>query len=80
MDPAVLAYLIRGVGVEALAGAQLLDQLQAKLALASLLVLLAFDLPQPNMGPANHEITQPHALPATAQRIQRLPDGRRFGN
>src|SRR4029077_2048459 len=80
MRPAALANLICGVGVETLAGAQLLDQLKTQLEVASLLVLLTLDLAQPVARSTNHEVSQPHPLPTTAQRIQRLTDGGRLGD
>jgi hypothetical protein len=75
MDPAVLAHLVRGLGVKALAGVQPPHQIAAKLCPVGLVLALSFKLSQPLARPADHEIAHPHALAAQAQSVERLAHG-----
>jgi hypothetical protein len=69
MRPAVLANLVGGISVESLTATQLLDQLQAKLGVASLFVAASLDLSQPLTSPTDDEIVKPRALSTTTQGI-----------
>jgi hypothetical protein len=64
MRPAMLADLVGGVHVEAVSGAQLLDQLTTKLGLLSLFSSSDLELSQPITSPTDHQVIKLHALPA----------------
>jgi len=64
MRPAVLANLVGSGRVEAVACAQLLDQLAAKLGLLGLFPAPDFDLSQPITSAADHQVVKLDALPS----------------
>lgn len=66
MRPAVLADLVGGVHVEAVSGAQLLDQLTTNLGLLSPFSASDVKLSQPIASAADYQVVELHRLPATA--------------
>ena len=67
MRPAMLADLVGGVHVKAVSGAQLLDQLPAKLGLLNFFSVPDFYLFQPVPRATDNQIIEPHTLSSTAK-------------
>lgn len=80
MCPAALADLVRRLDVEALAGTKLLYQLLSKLGVTSIRRSGGIHLAKSLTGSTNHEIVESYALASTPQGVERLTDGRRFGD
>ena len=66
MDPAVLADLIRRVHVDPLTRMQPLHQLAAKLCFVVIVCPFGFQLRQPLVCSADHQVAHPYALATQA--------------
>ena len=70
MCPAALADIVRRLHVEPLARVQSLDQLEAQLSLARVVLTFDLQLPQPLARTADDELTESHALSAATQLVE----------
>jgi hypothetical protein len=76
----LLANLIGRDRIEAISGAQLLDQLAAKLSLLGLFSSPDFYLSQPITSTTNHQVVKLYALSSATKGIERLTNWRSLGD
>ncbi|HEV2998770.1 MAG TPA: hypothetical protein VGX16_06640, partial [Solirubrobacteraceae bacterium] len=75
-----LANLVGRGRIEAVSGAQLLDQLTTKLGLLGLFSAPNFDLSQPITSATDHQVVELDALPSATKGIERLTHWRGLGD
>jgi hypothetical protein len=80
MRPAVLTNRVGGLHIYAIPGSHPLDQLLAKLSVASVRVALSLHLTQTLARSADDQIVEPYALATPPQGIKCLPHRGRLGD